>query len=105
MGNDWLAGYGFAIADQPAPAKTLTGVFTGAFMSVDLDAIHADLPPLPKTIRMVVSDMDGTLLTPDKTIAPSTLAMVKTLQERGFRCASPVRGHPPLWFVISSSWV
>ncbi|WP_241009261.1 Cof-type HAD-IIB family hydrolase [Gluconobacter kondonii] len=83
MGNDWLAGYGFAIADQPAPAKTLTGVFTGAFMSVDLDAIHADLPPLPKTIRMVVSDMDGTLLTPDKTIAPSTLAMVKTLQERG----------------------
>ncbi|WP_249201397.1 Cof-type HAD-IIB family hydrolase [Gluconobacter sphaericus] len=83
MGKDWLAGYGFAINDQPAPAKTLTGVFTGALMSVDLDAIHAALPPLPQTIRMVVSDMDGTLLTPDKTIAPSTLAMVRVLQERG----------------------
>lgn len=52
-------------------------------MSVDLDTIHADLPPLPETIRMVVSDMDGTLLTSDKTIAPSTLAMVEVLKERG----------------------
>ena len=52
-------------------------------MSIDLDTIHAELPPLPDTIRMVVSDMDGTLLTPEKTIAPSTMAMAKELQKRG----------------------
>jgi len=52
-------------------------------MSIDLDTIHAELPALPETIRMVVSDMDGTLLTPEKTIAPSTMAMAKELQKRG----------------------
>ncbi|WP_040507353.1 Cof-type HAD-IIB family hydrolase [Gluconobacter morbifer] len=52
-------------------------------MSVDLDTIHAALPSLPDQIRMVVSDMDGTLLTPDKTMTPATLAMAKALQERG----------------------
>lgn len=63
-------------------------------MSVDLDAIHAGLPAVTDTVRLVVSDMDGTILTPHKELAPSTLQAVKALQEAGITlCLASAR--PP----------
>ncbi|RUT24361.1 Cof-type HAD-IIB family hydrolase [Asaia sp. W19] len=52
-------------------------------MTVDLDAIHAALPPMASTIRLVVSDIDGTLIGPDKKLAASTHQAAKQLAEAG----------------------
>lgn len=52
-------------------------------MSVDLDAIHADLSPPAERIRLVVSDLDGTLLTPLKSVTDASRQMVRRLQDLG----------------------
>jgi len=52
-------------------------------MTHDLDAVHAALPPMASTIRMVVSDIDGTLIGPDKNITESTFRVAKQLREAG----------------------
>ncbi|NVN01168.1 MULTISPECIES: HAD family hydrolase [Asaia] len=54
-------------------------------MTHDLDAIHAALPPMASTIRMVVSDIDGTLIGPDKNLAESTQQAAKQLSEAGIK--------------------
>ncbi|QDH17308.1 Cof-type HAD-IIB family hydrolase [Swingsia samuiensis] len=51
-------------------------------MTIDFDAIQAELPPLPEEIKMVVSDMDGTILTPNRELTSATLQMAKVLKER-----------------------
>lgn len=52
-------------------------------MTIELDAIHNALPPMASRIRLVVSDIDGTLIGPDKAIAPSTRDAVRALGEAG----------------------
>jgi Cof subfamily protein (haloacid dehalogenase superfamily) len=37
----------------------------------------------PTALRLLVSDVDGTLVTPDKTLAPATVAAVRRLKESG----------------------
>jgi Cof subfamily protein (haloacid dehalogenase superfamily) len=37
----------------------------------------------PEPIRLVVSDVDGTLVTPDKTLTPASVAAVRRLKESG----------------------
>lgn len=52
-------------------------------MTVELDAIHDALPPMASRIRLVVSDIDGTLIGPDKAIAKSTLEAAHALRKHG----------------------
>lgn len=52
-------------------------------MSVDLNAIRAGLRPAADTIRLVVSDIDGTLIGPDKQLTPETLAAARELRAAG----------------------
>ena len=52
-------------------------------MTVELDAIHDALAPEASKIRLVVSDIDGTLIGPDKSLAPSTLAAAQDLAKAG----------------------
>lgn len=52
-------------------------------MTVTDDALHAALAPPAPRIRLVVSDMDGTLLTPEKQVTHQTLAAVQALKEAG----------------------
>ncbi|GBQ15510.1 Cof-type HAD-IIB family hydrolase [Swaminathania salitolerans] len=52
-------------------------------MTIDLDAIHAALPPMTSRIRLVVSDIDGTLLGPDKTLSAGTIEAARLLKASG----------------------
>lgn len=52
-------------------------------MTLDLDAIHAALPPMASTIRLVVSDIDGTLLGAEKRLTEATLEAAQQLREAG----------------------
>ena len=47
-----------------------------------------------KTIRLVVSDIDGTIVTKDKTVLPATIAAVGRLNEAGIKLAL-VSSRPP----------
>ena len=52
------------------------------------------------TVRLLVSDVDGTLVRPDKSIAPSTAEAVRRLEDAGIRVAlvsaRPPRGMRPI---------
>ncbi len=53
-------------------------------------AVAADLPP----VRMVATDLDGTLLRPDGTLSERTLSAVRAAQDAGIHVI-PITGRPP----------
>jgi Cof subfamily protein (haloacid dehalogenase superfamily) len=61
---------------------------------------HGGSAPAPRRIRLLVSDVDGTLVRPDKQISAATLAAAQALREAGvlFTLVSsrPPRGMQPL---------
>jgi len=64
-------------------------------MSVDLDAIHAARGKPSGTIRLVVSDIDGTIIGPDKQLTPATLEAARALRAAGIRlCLVTSRAVP-----------
>jgi Cof subfamily protein (haloacid dehalogenase superfamily) len=50
---------------------------------------------VPSSVRLVVADVDGTLVTPDKTLTPRTRAVVRTIIEAGI-AFTITSGRPPL---------
>jgi Cof subfamily protein (haloacid dehalogenase superfamily) len=56
--------------------------------------------PVSRRIRLLISDIDGTLVTPDKTVTPAARAMVDRLRAAGVRftvvSSRPPRGLLPL---------
>ena len=52
-------------------------------MMVNENARQAALPPPASRIKLVVSDMDGTLLTPEKQVTHHSIAAIKALKEAG----------------------
>lgn len=52
------------------------------------------MPSPPRPIRLVVSDVDGTLIKHDHSLAPSTLAAVEKLRQAGVKLAL-VSSRPP----------
>jgi Cof subfamily protein (haloacid dehalogenase superfamily) len=50
----------------------------------------AGLPP----VRVVATDLDGTLLRPDGTVSPRTIAAVRSAQDAGINVI-PITGRPP----------
>ena len=50
---------------------------------------------LPNSVRLVVADVDGTLVTPDKILTPRTRAVVRTIIEMGI-AFTITSGRPPL---------
>jgi Cof subfamily protein (haloacid dehalogenase superfamily) len=69
---------------------------TKPFIRSAEELAHAGLSPVPRRISAVISDIDGTLVRPDKSLSPATLDAVRLLQARGipFTLASarPPRG-------------
>ncbi|GAN69078.1 hydrolase [Acetobacter orleanensis NRIC 0473] len=63
-------------------------------MTVTDNALHAALAPPSSRIRLVVSDMDGTLLTPEKQVTHHTLAAVQALKDAGIPLCL-VSSRPP----------
>ncbi|AOX19245.1 Cof-type HAD-IIB family hydrolase [Kozakia baliensis] len=64
-------------------------------MTIDLDAVHDTLAPMAKTIRLVVSDIDGTLVGPDKQLSPATISAAQALQRAGIAlCLVSSRSAP-----------
>ncbi|OAG78343.1 hydrolase [Acetobacter malorum] len=63
-------------------------------MTVTDNALHAALAPPASRIKMVVSDMDGTLLTPEKQVTHHTLAAVQALKQAGIPLCL-VSSRPP----------
>ncbi|MCX2561624.1 HAD family hydrolase [Acetobacter farinalis] len=63
-------------------------------MTVTDNALHAALAPPASRIRLVVSDMDGTLLTPEKQITHHSLAAVQALKDAGIPLCL-VSSRPP----------
>nr|WP_298797690.1 HAD family hydrolase [uncultured Acetobacter sp.] len=63
-------------------------------MTVTDNALHAALAPPASRIRLVVSDMDGTLLTPEKQVTHRTLAAVQALKDAGIPLCL-VSSRPP----------
>jgi len=52
------------------------------------------MAPTSPSIQLLVADVDGTLVTPDKTLTPATIAVVQELGRAGIRFAV-VSGRPP----------
>lgn len=50
---------------------------------VDSTGVHPSFPKFPQDIKLVVTDMDGTLLNPDGTLSPSFFSVLDRLLERG----------------------
>jgi hydroxymethylpyrimidine pyrophosphatase-like HAD family hydrolase len=50
---------------------------------------------VPNDVRLVVADVDGTLVTPDKVLTPRARAVVRTLLEKGI-AFTITSGLPPL---------
>lgn len=50
---------------------------------VDSTGVHPSFPKFPQDIKLVVTDMDGTLLNPDGTLSPSFFPVLDRLLERG----------------------
>ena len=50
---------------------------------------------VPNSVRLVVADVDGTLVTPDKILTPRTRAVVRTIIEAGI-AFTITSGRPPL---------
>src|SRR5678815_3597246 len=50
---------------------------------------------VPSGVRLVVADVDGTLVTPDKVLTPRALAAVRTVLEAGI-AFTITSGRPPL---------
>lgn len=51
---------------------------------------------MPLTSRMVATDLDGTLLQPDSTVSPRTLAALTAARDAGL-LVTLVTGRPPRW--------
>lgn len=51
---------------------------------------------MPQTIRMVATDLDGTLLAPDGSVSPRTFAALRRAREAGL-IVTLVTGRPPRW--------
>src|SRR5712692_2147330 len=52
------------------------------------------LLPTKPTIRLVATDLDGTLLLPDSTVSTRTYAVLQRVQEAGMKVV-PVSARPP----------
>jgi hydroxymethylpyrimidine pyrophosphatase-like HAD family hydrolase len=52
-----------------------------------------DAPEVPP-VRLVATDLDGTLLRPDGTLSERTISAVRSAQELGL-CVIPITGRPP----------
>ncbi|CAI9120790.1 Cof-type HAD-IIB family hydrolase [Brytella acorum] len=52
-------------------------------MKVDFEATHSALKPPATRIGLVVSDIDGTLIGPDKKLTPETISAARALREAG----------------------
>jgi Cof subfamily protein (haloacid dehalogenase superfamily) len=65
-------------------------VLEGASKVVSDDSRVAELPP----VRMVATDLDGTLLRPDGTISERTIGAVRAAQDAGIHVI-PITGRPP----------
>lgn len=63
-------------------------------MMVNENARQAALPPPASRIKLVVSDMDGTLLTPEKQVTHHSIAAIKSLKEAGIPVCL-VSSRPP----------
>lgn len=50
---------------------------------------------MPNSVRLVVADVDGTLVTPDKILTPRARAVVQTIIEAGITFTI-TSGRPPL---------
>jgi Cof subfamily protein (haloacid dehalogenase superfamily) len=50
---------------------------------------------MPNAVRLVVADVDGTLVTPDKVLTPRARAVVRTISEAGI-AFTITSGRPPL---------
>jgi haloacid dehalogenase-like hydrolase len=50
---------------------------------------------VPNAVRLVVADVDGTLVTPDKILTPRARAVVRTIIEAGI-AFTITSGRPPL---------
>ena len=50
---------------------------------------------VPNGVRLVVADVDGTLVTPDKVLTPRTGAVVRAIIEAGI-AFTITSGRPPL---------
>ena len=51
---------------------------------------------MPTRVRMVATDLDGTLLTPDSDVSPRTLAAINAARDAGI-LVTLVTGRPPRW--------
>ena len=51
---------------------------------------------MPTRVRMVATDLDGTLLTPDSDVSPRTLAAINAVRDSGI-LVTLVTGRPPRW--------
>ncbi len=49
---------------------------------------------VPSGVRLVVADVDGTLVTPDKVLTPRARAVIRTLMEAGSPSRSPAAALP-----------
>lgn len=59
-----------------------------------METVNANLRPPAERISLVVSDVDGTLVTHDKELKPATIAAAKRLREAGIGFAA-VSSRPP----------
>jgi len=53
-------------------------------------------PPMSTNARMIATDLDGTLLRPDSTVSPRTLAALVAARQAGL-IVTLVTGRPPRW--------